>query len=99
MKEQEKDASLISLWKEAKRSDELDENFVGYYVDSGVLMRNWRPLEAPANEHWKEKKQIVVPQVYRQKILELAHEGNLAGHLEIRKTLEKMSFLLAKGEE
>ncbi|KAK3890894.1 hypothetical protein Pcinc_005193 [Petrolisthes cinctipes] len=33
MREQEKDESLKFLWNEAKRSDELDENFVGYYVD------------------------------------------------------------------
>lgn len=88
--EQEKDESLKPLWDEAKKSDELDENFVGYYVDRGILMRSWRPLEVPADEHWNMKKQIVVPQVYRQKILEMAHEGNLAGHLGIRKTLRKV---------
>ena len=90
VKEQEKDESLKSLWYEAKRSDVLDENFVGYYVNRGILMRSWRPLKVPAYEHWKMKQQIVVPQVYRQKILEMAHEGNLAGHLGIRKTLGKI---------
>ncbi len=36
------------------------------------------------------KRQIVVPRVYRKKILEMAHEGNLAGHLGVRKTLGKI---------
>lgn len=90
VREQESDESLKSLWDEAKRSDGSDENFVGHYVDRGVLMRSWRPLKVPAGEHWQVKTQIVVPQVYRQKILEMAHEGNLSGHLGIRKTLGKI---------
>ena len=83
------------LWTEAKRLGELDEN-------RGILMLSWRPLEVPASEQWKMKKIYiyVVLQVYRQKILEMEHKGNLAGHLGIKKTLGKiLSFLLAQSEE
>ena len=90
IQEQEKDGSLKTLWNEARKADNVDEDYVGSYVEGGVLMRSWRPLDSPANEHWKVKRQIVVPQIYRKKILELAHEGSLAGHLGVRKTLGKI---------
>lgn len=53
-------------------------------------MRSWRPKEVSAYEHWKMKKQTVVSQVYKQKILEMADERNLAGHLGIKKTSRKI---------
>lgn len=84
MKEQEKDENLIFLWPEAKRSEKVDGNLVSFYVDIGVLMRSWGPLEVPAYEYWKMKKQIIVPQVHRHKILAIAHEGNLTGYMGIR---------------
>ncbi len=63
-------------------------------------MRSWRPLTALTSDHWMVKRQIVVPRVYRKKILEMAHEGNPAGHLRVRKNLRKdpVSFLLAQIE-
>ncbi len=39
------------IWNEAKRLSELDDEYVGYYVDNGVLMRSWRPLTAPTSDH------------------------------------------------
>lgn len=90
VKAQEGDESLKPIWNEAKRLGDLDDEYVGYYVDRGILMRSWRPLETPASAHWMMKRQIVVPQVYRRKLLEMAHEGNLAGHLGVRKTLGKI---------
>ncbi|XP_063868212.1 uncharacterized protein LOC135104613 [Scylla paramamosain] len=55
---------------------------------------------APTSDHWMVKRQIVVPRVYRKKILEMAHEGNLAGHLGVTKNPRKnrVSFLLAQSE-
>ena len=91
IQEQEKDESLKLLWNEADKADNTGDEHIGCYVEKGVLMRNWRPLDSPADEHWKVRKQIVVPKVYRKKILELAHEGSLAGHLGVRKTLGKIT--------
>ncbi len=72
---------------------------MGYYVNNGVLIRSWRPLTTPTSDHWMVKRQIVVPLVYRKKILEMAHKGNLAGQLGTRKTLGKIqSFSLAQSE-
>ncbi len=99
IKTQESDESLKPVWNEAKRPGELGDEYVGYYVDNGVLLRNWRPLTAPISDRWMVKKQIVIPQVYRKKILEMSYEGNLPGHLGVRKTLGKiLSFLLAQSE-
>ncbi|XP_063879416.1 uncharacterized protein LOC135110719 [Scylla paramamosain] len=78
IKAQESDESLKSAWNEANRLGELDNEYVGYYVNNGVLMRSWRPLTAPTSDHWMVKRQIVVPWVYRKKILEMAHEGGQA---------------------
>ncbi len=50
-------------------------SMLGYYVDNGVLLRSWRPLNTSASDHWMVKS--MVPQVYRNKILESAHEGNV----------------------
>ena len=57
-----------------------------FYLKSGVLMRKWRPRDAPADEEWQVNHQIVVPRKYRQEILSLAHESPMAGHLGVNKT-------------
>ena len=72
IREQEKDESLRAMWSEAKRACDVNEQYVRCFVDDGVLVRNWRPLDTPVVEHWKVKRQIVVPQMYRKNILELA---------------------------
>ena len=60
------------------------------YYDSGVLMRKWRHCETPAKEESKVYHQIVLPQVYRQSVLEFAHDNPLAGHRGIQLTQEKL---------
>ncbi len=99
IKTQESDESLKPVWNEAKRPGELGDEYVGYYADNGVLLRSWTTLSIPASDHWMVKRQIVVPQVYSKKILEMAHKGNLAGHMGVRKILGKIVlFLLTQSE-
>ena len=44
-------------------------------------MRKWRPLDATPDEEWRVVHQIVVPVVYRQYILDIAHDTPMSGHL------------------
>jgi hypothetical protein len=61
-----------------------------YYLKDDILMRKWRPPDALPSEEWRQAHQIVVPKVYRQEIIELAHDTPLAGHLGVRKTCQKV---------
>ena len=90
LEEQQKDPQLISLCERAVSEEEALTMPVCYYKKSGVLMRKWRPPDVQADEVWKEVHQIVVPIVYRQEIISLAHEAPLSGHLGVRKTQEKI---------
>ena len=64
------------------------------YVDNGMLMRKWvsRPMlrELGIDEDWGTVHQVVVPTVYRQDVLQLAHEHPWSGHLGITKTYDRI---------
>ena len=74
-----------------------------FYKRNGVLMRKWRPLDAPADEEWKVKHQSVVPKVYRNEVSSIAHDSAMAGHLGVRKTHDRMiidsTFLVARSQK
>ena len=53
-------------------------------------MRNWRPPDALPSEEWRQVHQIAVTKIYRQEIIELAHDTPLAGQLGVRKTCQKV---------
>ena len=53
-------------------------------------MRKWRPPDVSADDEWTINLQIVVPRAYCTKILNLAHETPLSGHLGVNKTYHKM---------
>lgn len=57
-----------------------------FMVLDGVLVRKWRDPTLPADYEWAIKHQIVVPQVLRSHVLELAHDLPLSGHLGVKKT-------------
>ena len=54
------------------------------------LVRKWSPLDMPANDEWRVISQIIVPSEYRMKVLHLAHEAPMAGHLGISKAYQKL---------
>ena len=61
------------------------EGAEGYFKRDGVIYRQWqRPGEGLAVD------QIVLPQDYREKVLELAHTIPLAGHLGKKKTADRV---------
>ena len=90
IKDQEMDAEISCLAEGAFSEEEAANNPKCYYKKYGVLMRKWRPPDAPANEEWRVVHQIVVPPNYRKEILNLAYGSDMAGHLDINKTYHKI---------
>ena len=55
----------------------------------GLLYRFSRNVKVPA-EKSEVRKQIMVPSVFRNKLLSLAHEDHLSGHFGVKKTMDKI---------
>ncbi|KAL3992385.1 DnaJ-like proiein [Sarotherodon galilaeus] len=81
------DETLQSCFKRTVSAEQVKKEQQAYFVEHDVLMRQWSPPGAEGAE-WSKVKQIVVPSVYRQKILALAHESQWSGHLGITKTYQ-----------
>lgn len=63
-----------------------------YFLQDGVLCRRWLPPVFPWKDaSWAAVEHIVVPEPYRQPILQLAHDGCFAGHLGACKTYDKLN--------
>ena len=65
--------------------EQVNRDKVAYFVDQGILMREWSPSSDDTSD-CNNVKQIVIPVCYRQQILSLAHESQWSGHLGITKT-------------
>ncbi|XP_071824592.1 uncharacterized protein [Apostichopus japonicus] len=88
--EQENDPELKDLGQRALTLQEAEEVPVCFYKRNGVLMRKWRPPDAPATDEWQVIHQIVVPKVYHREVISIAHDSPMAGHLGIRKTHDRI---------
>ena len=88
--EQRKDPELRDLYKLTVDSENIDTEQKCYYIKDDVLMRKWRPPDAYQNETWKVIHQIVVPKIYRNDILSLAHDLPMSGHMGVSKTYNKI---------
>ena len=84
--EQRNDAILSPLFETVADGDNVESLSTGYFVKDGLLMHKWTLLSASAIDDWSVVTQIVIPRPYRGKILNLAHDNPLAGHLGIQKT-------------
>ncbi|XP_069835633.1 uncharacterized protein [Dendropsophus ebraccatus] len=56
--------------------------------DQGRLYRQMIPTED--QPEWVQSRQLVVPRPFRERLLQVAHEIPLAGHLGIRKTQDRL---------
>lgn len=63
-----------------------------FCIENGVLMRRWTsPLGTTTTDSdWGSVWQVVIPIVYRQLVLELAHEHPWSGHLGVTKTYDRI---------
>jgi hypothetical protein len=60
-----------------------------YFLDDGILMRSWRNRNVP-NVPNMCVTQIVVPKVLRVQLLNIAHDIPASGHLDVKKTLQRL---------
>ncbi|KAJ8020635.1 hypothetical protein HOLleu_40278 [Holothuria leucospilota] len=88
--QQQHDEELQPLIAGALTEDESKDVPVCFYLKNNVLMRKWRPPDAPLDEEWRIYHQIVVPRTYRREILSIAHEMPFAGHLGVNKTYHRI---------
>ena len=88
--EQHKDASLQRAWAQAHSEEPpryLKSGLVWFEVRKGLLYRRYKMA---GREVSQATKQLVVPNVRRTKVLQLAHESNMGGHLGITKTINRI---------
>ena len=55
-----------------------------------VLLRRWTGGATEEDGRVGDVVQVVVPSTYREALMQLAHERPLAGHLGVRKTLQRL---------
>ena len=94
---QHKDSSLASCFAEAvdlvNEGEQLDLTKPNFVLDKGALYRVNRSRTKSPSDVESQRKQLVIPERYREMIMREAHEGTWGGHLGIRKT---MSNILGK---
>ncbi|KAK3098851.1 hypothetical protein FSP39_023736 [Pinctada imbricata] len=90
LSEQTKDPEIIRLSRRALPQEEADKVGECFYIQDGILMRKWRPPDAPPNDVWRVVHQIVVPVAYRGDIMSLAHDTPMADHLGVNKTYNRI---------
>ena len=84
---QQEDSSLEPLFAKVNKSgrEECKEEFM---LVGGVLHRWWTVGVTVEDGGVGDVVQVVVPSEYREALMQLAHEGPLAGNLGVRKTVQ-----------
>lgn len=85
---QRRDPELQPLFQIAEGERESSTKF---FLEGGILKREWQPRDCtPEDVEWKKISQIILSKPCRKEVLALAHDSRLAGHLGVRKTLQKI---------
>lgn len=84
---QRADPTLKTCFSNVVSADKASSEKVAYLVDKEVLVRKWTPSVA-VDSDWNATYQVVVPAMYRQHVLSVAHESKWAGHLGVAKTYQ-----------
>ncbi|XP_071487443.1 uncharacterized protein [Diadema antillarum] len=90
IRDQARDATLEKLRKFAEKGEAKavgKGSEVRYFCRDNLLFREYR---SPYVERGKTFTQLVVPQPYRSEVLRLAHDSPLAGHLQTKKTADRI---------
>ncbi|XP_041365121.1 uncharacterized protein LOC121380393 [Gigantopelta aegis] len=87
--EQRKDEGLEKLFKLAEAGEETLKgiNFSKFVIENELLKRK---SQSPNVEHGKLFDQLVVPTKLRVKVMRVAHETVLAGHMATQKTINRV---------
>ncbi|XP_069162585.1 uncharacterized protein [Procambarus clarkii] len=79
------------LVREAEGDLAGSESPTHFFVEKGVLMRQWRPVREEAGDDMlRVRRQVGVPVQHRGTVLKLAHSVDPAGHLGVNKTLSRL---------
>ena len=81
---QQEDPALASFFARVGEGSEELEGKEEFVLHQGVLCRRWQESDGG------ELLQVVVPHKLREALVLLAHEGPMAGHLGIRKTVARL---------
>ena len=88
---QHEDSSLNKLWDLAQ-SGEMQKTrgnqIYKYEVKNSILYRVYNQVRGSTSV---KVKQIVVPTPYRKQLMKLAHETIVGGHMDIRKTSDRIT--------
>jgi hypothetical protein len=84
---QESETEFAVFWEKARenRNVELCNREAEFIVKDGILYRRFK------NRLGYTILQLVLPRKFREKVMLLAHENILAGHMGVKKTYEKIS--------
>lgn len=81
---------MNKLWRyaeEKKIKSTKGGNKYRYEISKDVL---YRIFETVKGDKKVETKQIVVPKIYQKRVMSLAHESIVGGHLSVRKTVDRI---------
>lgn len=84
---QQADAELVPLFNQVDKVSVQPGGKGEFFIKKGLLFRSEEHGRTGADDLTE---QLVVPQVFRQELLHLAHAAPLAGHLGVRKTLDRL---------
>ncbi len=84
---QKEDKTLVTI-NSVVLLDIAEGNTFAYFLND-LLMRKWS-FHADKNLDWNVVYRIVIPFSYRQHVLSLAHDHQLAGHLGVTKTYNRI---------
>ena len=90
VEEQENNPELKDLCERALTLQEAEEVLMCFCKQNGVLIRIWKPPDAPANNEWQIVHQIVVPKAYHMEVISITHDSPMAGHLGVRKAHDRI---------
>ena len=85
---QKGDSSLATCFRSVVSLEESKASKRAYYVDNGVLMHKWKVHDIDGD--WSTVSQVVLPTLYRQQVLSVAHDPAWSGHLGISKTFDRI---------
>ena len=90
-KAQRKDTSLKKLWSYAQEASEMKTkggSKYRYVIQKGVLYREFEQVRGQTSNIMK---QVVVPSEHRKRVMSLAHESIVGGHLAAKKTIDRIT--------
>ncbi len=89
VRQQKEDDSLRVLWEKVEQTESVDRlDEASFDVEDGMLIRKSRVQIG--EDYYEDRVQVVVPLVYREELMSLAHGTFFSGHLGRTKTYDKI---------